>query len=224
MTDWIELDTAHGPVRAWHAAAEGAATGRTAVVLVQEIFGVNAHVRDVAARIAAAGHDVVAPSLCDPVEPGVELTYDEAGVAQGRALVGALGFDRAVSIVDAAAQRMAGSGRPVAVVGFCWGGTVALLANTRLGLPAVNYYGGRSVPFLDEPLRAPMLMHFGERDPIIPAEHVALHREKMPRARIHVYQAGHGFNCDRRADFDAASAMLAWSRTLAFLSDAGTAS
>lgn len=219
MADWIQLPTAHGAVRAWHADAEAVASPRVAVVLVQEIFGVNAHVRDVAARLAAAGHEVLAPSLCDPVEPGVELDYDEAGVARGRELVAALGFERAVDIVHAAAAWLGAANRGVAVMGFCWGGTVALLSNTRHALPAVSYYGGRSLPFLGEPLRAPMLMHFGERDPIIPADHVALHRERLAGARMHVYAAGHGFNCDRRVDFDARAAMLAWSRSLAFLAD-----
>lgn len=215
MGEWIELDTPHGSVRAWQAAAEATVRPRAAIVLVQEIFGVNAHIRDVASRLAAAGHDVIAPSLCDPVERGVELDYDEAGIARGRGLVAALGFDRAVDIVRAAAERIGAR----AVVGFCWGGTVALLSNARLGLAAVDYYGGRSLPFLDEPLRAPLLAHFGERDPIIPPEHVAAHRDRLPGARIHVYPAGHGFNCDRRADFDSSSALLAWSRSLAFLSD-----
>lgn len=219
MADWIDVTTPHGAVRAWHVDAEAVASPRAGVVLVQEIFGVNAHVRDVATRLAAAGHEVLAPSLCDPVEPGIELDYDEAGVARGRELVAALGFDRAIDIVHAAAIHLGAPARPVAVVGFCWGGTVALLANMRHALPAVSYYGGRSVPFLEDPLRAPMLMHFGERDPIIPPGHVALHREKLAGARMHVYAAGHGFNCDRRADFDPGVAMLAWSRTLAFLSD-----
>jgi carboxymethylenebutenolidase len=219
MTGWFELATPHGPVRTWNAPAEPTSTQRPAVVLVQEIFGVNEHIRQVAERFAAAGHDVVAPSVCDPVEAAVELDYDDAGIARGRQLVAALGFDRAVDIVSAAAKRLGVDRRPVAVVGFCWGGTIALLANTRLGCPAVSYYGGRSVPFLDERLRAPMLLHFGERDPIIPPEHVALHRDKLAGARIHVYDAGHGFNCDRRGDFQPHSAALAFARSLAFLAD-----
>jgi carboxymethylenebutenolidase len=219
MPDWIRLSTPHGDVRAWHHPAEPAGRPRCAVVLVQEIFGVNAHIRDVAARLAAAGHAVLAPSLCDPVEAGIELDYDEAGIARGRQLVAELGFDRAVDIVEASATHLGPTERPVAVMGFCWGGTVALLANTRGARPAVSYYGGRSVPFLDEPLRAPMLLHFGDRDPIIPPDHVELHRSSLPAARLHVYPAGHGFNCDRRADFDPHSAMLAWSRSLAFLAD-----
>lgn len=217
MGEWVELATPHGAVRAWHEGAEGPTPRHAGVVLVQEIFGVNAHIRDVAGRLAAAGHEVIAASVCDPVARGIELDYDEAGVARGRELVAALGFERAVDIVGAAAGLLPQEGGGVCVVGFCWGGTVALLSNTRLGLPAVSYYGGRSLPFLDEPLLAPMLLHFGERDPIIPPEHVARHREKLAGAKMHVYPAGHGFNCDRRADFDAPAAMLAWSRTLAFI-------
>lgn len=219
MSQWIDLPTPHGRVRAWHALPEAGLPARPGVVLVQEIFGVNPHIRDVAARLAAAGHEVLAPSLGDPVEPGVELGYDDAGILRGRSIVAALGFERAVDIVAAGARWLEYPQRAVAAVGFCWGGTVALLANTRLGLPAVSYYGGRSVAFLDEPLRAPMLLHFGETDPIIPPDDVALHRRKLPRARFHTYAAGHGFNCDRRGDFAAHAALLAWSRTLAFLAD-----
>lgn len=220
MADWTVLDTPHGPVRTWHCRPPGAAPGTGGVVLVQEIFGVNAHIRDVATRLATAGFEVLAPSVCDPVEAGVELDYDEAGVARGRELVTGLGFERAVDIVEVAARRLREEQPAVAAMGFCWGGTVALLANTRLGLPAVGYYGGRSLPFLDQPLRAPLLLHFGARDPIIPPEHVAEHRRKLPEAVIHVYDAGHGFNCDRRGDFDADASALAWERSLRFLREA----
>jgi carboxymethylenebutenolidase len=126
-----------------------------------------------------------------------------------------LGFERALEDVAAAAEAIRHCGR-IGVVGFCWGGTVAFLAATRLGLPAVSYYGGRTVPFLKEKPRAPLLMHFGERDPIIPPEDVAKHRAALPSAEMHIYPAGHGFNCDERADFDQASSDLAWQRTLAF--------
>lgn len=213
--DWIAQDTPHGAVRAWQAAASGPAT--MAVVVVQEIFGVNAHVRHVVARLAEEGFDAVAPALFDPIEPGVELGYDAAGVEHGRALAAGIGFDRAIGIVGATTATLRTRAAKVAVVGFCWGGTVALLSNTRLGLPCVDYYGGRSMPFLHEPLRAPALLHFGSRDPLIPGADVQAHRDAHPCASIHVYDAGHGFNCDARADFDADAASLAWSRTLAFL-------
>lgn len=227
MGQQIELDVPDiGPVGGWLARPEGAPRG--ALVVVQEIFGVNAHIRAVTGRYADDGFLALAPAFFDPVERGVELGYGEAGFARGRELVGALGFDNALGIVDAAAEFLraslpgarerppAGPQRPrVGVVGFCWGGTVALLANTRLGLPAVSYYGARNVKFLDEPLRAPMMFHFGERDDSIPARDVALHREKHPDAPIHVYPAGHAFNrdVDPRA-WEPASAGLAHRRTL----------
>lgn len=215
MGDWIEIDGRHGPVRGWHAAPDGGAAG--GLVLIQEIFGVNGHIRDVAERFAREGFEVIAPSLFDPIERGVELGYDDAGIARGRELAAAIGMERAVDMVDAAAKRLRAPGRHVGAAGFCWGGSVALLANTRLGLPAVSYYGARSVPFLDEPLRAPMLLHFGEHDASIPAEQVDLHRRKLPTAEIHVYDAGHGFNCDRRPDYQPDAAAQAWTRSVDFL-------
>ena len=217
MSQWIPLSTPEGPVRAWLARPDGPPLG--AVVVVQEIFGVNAHIRAVADRFAAAGFTAMAPSLFDPVQPDVELHYDGEGVGRGRDYAASLGFERALRIVSAASRWLHESGHRVAAVGFCWGGTVAMLANTRLHLPSVTYYGGRSVPFLGEPARAPMLFHFGEHDPLIPPEDVQKHRLHHPEAAIHVYPAGHGFNCDQRADYDQDSAALAWERTLAFLEE-----
>lgn len=219
MATWIDIDSEAGPVRGWRADPAGPSKG--AVVVVQEIFGVNAHIRDVVGRLADAGFVALAPALTDVIERGVELGYDEAGIARGRDLVARLGFDRAVTLVDGTATLLQEEGLRTAAVGFCWGGSVALLANTRLGLPAVSYYGGRSVPFLGEPLRAPMLFHFGAHDPIIPPTDVQAHRDAHPQAKIHVYEdAGHGFNCDRRTDYHAASAARAWTRTVDFFEDA----
>ena len=221
MARRIALDTPYGRIGGWR--ADPPIPPHGALVVVQEIFGVNAHIRSVAERFAAHGFVALAPALFDLVEPHVELAYDEAGVTRGRDLAAAVGFDRAVACVDAAARELAtttDSGK-VGVVGYCWGGTVALLANARLGLPAVDYYGGRSAPFLGvEHPTAPLLCHFGERDPLIPPEHVALHREHLPGALIEVWPAGHGFNCEQRADYHEASAQAALQRTLAFLTRA----
>lgn len=217
MSHWIDIDTAYGPIRGWRADPSGPSRG--AVVVIQEIFGVNAHIRSVTERFAAAGFEALAPALFDPVERGVELGYDEVGVAKGRELVAALGFERAAFLVGVAAKVFEKEGLRTGAAGFCWGGSIAFLCNTRLGLPAVSYYGARSVPFLDEPLRAPMLFHFGEHDASIPPQAIAAHREKQPGASIHSYPAGHGFNCDQRADFDPASAALAWQRTTDFLAE-----
>ncbi|WP_342315220.1 dienelactone hydrolase family protein [Lysobacter sp. FW306-1B-D06B] len=219
MAHWIDLETLDGPVRAWRADPAGPSHG--AVIVLQEIFGANAHIRAVAERFAAAGFVALAPALYDPVAPGIELGYDEAGTQRGVALRNELGFDRAVDIVSAAAESLGEEGLRVGAVGFCWGGSVAFLANARLGLPAVSYYGARTLPFLDEPLRAPMMFHFGQADTSIPADAVEQHRHKQPRATIHVYAgAGHAFNREVDNDvYDPAAAETAWRRTIEFLEE-----
>lgn len=214
----IDLDTPYGSVGAWRADPTG--PSHMAVVVLQEIFGLNAHIRALAERFAAAGFVALAPALFDPVERDIELEYSQADAQRGADLRSRLGFDRAVDVVAAAATTLQAEGLRVGVVGFCWGGSVAFLANTRLGLPAVSYYGARSVPFLDEPARAPMMFHFGERDASIPADDIAKHREKQPRARIHTYPADHAFNRDVDSHaYEPASAALAWERTIDFLGE-----
>ncbi|MBS0581584.1 MAG: dienelactone hydrolase family protein [Proteobacteria bacterium] len=206
--------------------ARPAGTPRGGLVVAQEIFGVNAHIRGVADRFAAHGYVAIAPAFFDHVEHRVELDYDQAGFARARELVAATPFERVMEDVASAASSIASSGR-IGVVGYCWGGTVAMLAAIRLGLPAVSYYGARNVNFLHEPLRAPAIFHFGERDKSIPPEAVARHRaelhfaEEVPPAQreleIYTYPADHAFNRDATASsYDAASATLALERTLAF--------
>lgn len=217
MGRWINLQTPRGTVRVWHTAPE--TTPHGAVIVVQEIFGANAHIRDVAERLAHAGYVALAPAMFDLVEPDVELTYDDAGMARGRALAADLGFEAAIDIIRAAKRWLAEAGHPCAIMGFCWGGSVALLGNTRLGLPGVAYYGARNLPFLHEALQAPMLFHFGADDPLIPAEDIERHRKAYPEAGIHVYEgAGHAFNRDVDSHHHhPAAATLAWQRTLDFL-------
>ena len=192
-----------------------AGTPRGGVVVVQEIFGVNAHIRAVTDRFAEAGYTAIAPCFFDHVESGVGLGYDEAGLARGRTLVAEVGIELAVDDVASAAESIASAGR-IGVVGFCWGGTVALRAAQRLGLPAVSYYGARNPSYLDEVPRAPVLFHFGENDSSIPPETVQLHREKLPQMDVHTYPTGHAFNRDGGPQYDEVSAKLAWQRTLAF--------
>lgn len=216
MSQWITLDTAHGPVRAWQALPAGPA--RAGLVVIQEIFGANAHIRHVADQYAADGYAVLAPAFFDPLEPGLELDYDTAGTERGKALVAELGVDRAVDIVEAAAHALAGHGK-VGTVGYCWGGTIALLAAQRLGLPSASYYGARNVPFLDSPFKAPAIFHFGVQDPSIPPAAVAAHREKQPSMQVYVYLAGHAFNREAGTHYHAPSAALARERTLAFFSE-----
>lgn len=217
MSEWISLETPGGRIRGWR--ADPAIRPRGALVVVQEIFGVNGHIRDVCAVFAAHGYVALAPAFFDHFQHDVQLQYTAEGVQHGKSLVNQLGFDRALQDVRSAASFLDGYGG-VGVVGYCWGGTLAYLANTRLSLPAVSYYGSRSVPFLSEPLEAPMLFHFGESDASIPAADIDSHREHHPDADIHVYPAGHGFNCNQRADYDQTSATLALEQTLNFFSRA----
>jgi carboxymethylenebutenolidase len=213
MSQWINLHTARGPVQAWRAEPAGAPRG--GLVVVQEIFGVNAHIRSVADRFAAAGYVAIAPAFFDLVEAGVELEYDPADFQRGRELVTEVGIDGALAVVDAAAKALESAGK-VGVVGYCWGGTVAFVSALRLGLPASSYYGARNVAFLDEPANAPVIFHFGEKDANIGPEIVQKHRGKYGDA-VYTYPADHAFNrdADPRA-YDEASAKLALQRTLDF--------
>lgn len=218
MGQWQTLFTPCGTVQAWLAEPVGSSHG--AVVVVQEIFGVTQHVRNACERLAEAGFTALAPAYLDLIEPDIDLPCDRAGANRGVALVNKLGLDCAVDVTEEATRLLREKGLDVGVVGFCWGGTVAYLANTRLGLPAVSYYGARNLPFLDEPAGAPLMFHFGGRDPHIPPEAVAAHRLKQPQAQTFVYdRAGHAFNRDPDPPFDPAAAALAWQRTLAFFTE-----
>lgn len=214
MGQWTHLDTPHGRIAAWRADPPG--TPRGALVVVQEIFGVNTHIRSVAEGFAREGYAVLAPAYFDVVEPGVELGYDAVGIERGRALRDAVGLERATDITRAAADARAVGHRRVGTVGYCWGGTIALLAALRLGLPSVSYYGARNLPFLDEAPRAPVMFHFGAQDASIPPDMVQAHRDRLPQMDVFTYPAGHGFNCDLRADYEPSSARLARERTLDF--------
>lgn len=213
----ITLDTVHGQISAWRAESPEGQPILGGLVLVQEIFGVNAHIRGVAKRFANAGLVVIAPAVMDFVRAGVELDYNAEGIAVGREIMAEVGFDRCVAACAAASDVLRQQGLLTAVVGFCIGGTVALLCCTRLGLPAVSYYGGRSMAFRYERPQAPLLMHFGRHDPLIPADHVEAQRLAFPTAQIEIHDAGHGFNCEQRADYKAAAAEAAFAQTLQFL-------
>ncbi len=195
--------------------AEPAGKPRGGIVVVQEIFGVNAHIRSVADGYAAAGYLAIAPAVFDSVEPHVELGYDAAGRDKGLSLVSALGFERALASVQAAARAAAVAGK-VGVVGFCWGGSIAYLAAIRDALPAVSYYGGRNVQLVDQKAQGPLQFHYGLRDAHISEADREAVRAANPTAEFYVYDADHGFNCDVRPSFDAPSAQLARERALAF--------
>jgi carboxymethylenebutenolidase len=214
MGQSIHLPTAGTQcIGAYLARPEGKPRG--GIVVIQEIFGVNAHMRRVVDGFAASGYTAIAPAFFDHLETGVELGYDEEGYARGKQLTGELGLDRALEDVASAAEAIASAGK-IGTVGYCWGGTVALLAALRLGLPSVSYYGARNLPFLHETPKAPVMFHFGEKDQHITPEMVQKHRDALPRMEVFTYPADHGFNRDVGAQYDEASATLARERTLAF--------
>lgn len=215
MNDWIDLYARDGHcLRAFVARPEEPPIG--AVIVIQEVFGVNRHIRWVAEQYAANGFLAIAPCLFDRVGGNVELEYDQAGIDVGRQRVAELGFDAALLDIEACVQYGRQFGQ-VGAVGFCWGGTLAWLCATRLALPSISYYGARTRPYLDETVRAPLLMHFGRHDPLIPADFYAELAAKQPSVPVFFYEASHGFNCNERADFHAESAALAWRRSLRFL-------
>lgn len=203
-------------IGAYLAKAEGKPKG--GIVVIQEIYGVTPHIRSVADRLAAAGYTAVAPAFFDHLESDVALAYDKAGTERGKALVQELGMQRPMEDVASAAEAIASAGK-IGTIGFCWGGTVALLAAQRLGMPSVSYYGARNTGYTDEPLQAPVMFHFGENDRSISAEAVARHREQWPDMEVFTYPgAGHAFNRDVEGDphYHEASAKLAWQRSLDF--------
>lgn len=211
----ITLDTAAHRIGAYLAKPNGRPKG--GIVVVQEIFGVTSHIRDVTDRFARASYTAVAPAFFDFVEPGVELAYDNSGIQRGKRLATEVGLDRAVEAVAGSVAAIKSSGQ-TGVVGFCWGGTVALLSAQRLALPAVSYYGARNTGFLDQPLKAPVIFHFGATDRSITAEAREQHRQAWPDAPVYEYpHCGHAFNRDvDKNAYNEAAAKLAWERTLTF--------
>ncbi|MEA2833047.1 MAG: carboxymethylenebutenolidase [Methylobacteriaceae bacterium] len=190
------------------------------MVVLQEIFGVNHHIRAVADRYAAAGYLAIAPALFDRVEPGVELGYGEADRPRAMDIRGKTKLEETLADIEAAVA-LAAAGGSVGVVGYCWGGTLAWAAATRLSgiSAAVGYYGGGIAGMLNEQPRAPVMLHFGERDKHIPLSDVEKIRAAHPEIPVFVYPADHGFNCDERESYDAASAKEAQARTFAFFAE-----
>lgn len=219
MTDFISLKTADNATIAAYV-AKPAGTPKGAVVVCQEIFGVNNHIRNVTQRFAAEGYLAIAPALFDRVEKNVELGYDQAGMQAGIALMKQASIDTALVDIAAAAAHVKPAGK-AAIVGFCWGGTLAWAAACRTDLfsAAVAYYGGGIGNLLDEQPRCPVIAHFGNQDQSIPMETVEKFKAAHPTVPVHVYDAGHGFNCDERGSYNAAAADLARGRTLAFLKE-----
>ncbi len=214
----IELTAADGH-RLGAYLARPAGAPKAGLVVVQEIFGINRHIRAVTEGFAADGYLAIAPALFDRREHGLELGYEGEDVARGRELKAATSWEEAAQDVAAAIAAVAEAGQ-VGVVGYCWGGSIAWLAACRLPVAAaVGYYGGQVRELSGETPRCPVLLHFGEQDAAIPLEDVDEVRRLHPEVPIHLYPAGHGFNCDLRGSYHAESAALARERSLAFLAE-----
>lgn len=211
--DGFELD-------AYHVEQQDARQG--GLVLIQEIFGVTEPIRELSDGFADAGYEVIAPSFYDRVESGFAAGYDAESVAKGVKYSGAAPWDQVAGDIQAAVSALK---PPVNVTGFCWGGTATWLAACRCtGVAAASSFYGRRIPeLLSETPRCPTILHFGKTDASIPPDVVEKIREAHPDLPVYLYDAGHGFVSDRRADYDKDSARLARLRTLQLFQQASGA-
>jgi carboxymethylenebutenolidase len=216
MAEWIKLKAKDGHTfNAYKAMPSGRPRG--ALVVIQEIFGVNENMRNYCDRFAAEGYVALSPALFDRDKPGIELGYTPETVAEGREIRARIGWDGPIMDVGAAVDAVRGVGT-VGVTGYCWGGSLAWVAACRFKPAcAVGYYGGQITQFVDETPSCPVMLHFGEVDKNIPLSDVEAIRAKHPDVPIHIYKgAGHGFDCEARGDFHPASSKLARERSAAF--------
>ena len=229
MGENIRLTAADGfELGAYRARPEAAPRG--GVVVVQEIFGVNLHIRSVCDGYAEAGYLAVAPALYDRIEPDAQLGYTSDDVTRGREIRAKCDMANVIAAAESAAEGGPGGGPgggagggpgggKVGIVGYCWGGQIVYLAACRLGGKLTcgsGYYGGGIVPFLGEAPAIPLMLHFGTEDASVPLSDAEQIGKAHPEVTIHLYQgAGHGFNCELRAQYHAEAAALALERTLA---------
>jgi carboxymethylenebutenolidase len=217
MGKMIELTASDGhKLAAYRADPKGKPRG--AIVVIQEIFGVNSHIKSVADGFAADGYVAIAPAMFDRAQKDVDLGYTPEDVAKGRDIRGKITNDMALKDAEAAVKA-AGSAGKVGIVGYCWGGLIAWLAAAKIsGLSAaVPYYGGVILDNAELQPKVPLMGHFGDKDAHIPVDGVKKLAEKLkPKHQIFVYEADHGFNCDHRGSYNAPAAKQARQRTLEF--------
>ena len=216
MGEVVELEAADGHVLSAYTA--GRSDAAAAIVIVQEVFGVNAHIRSVVETYAVMGYLTIAPAMFDRAERGIDLDYTPEGLQAGLAVRAQVDWATTTLDIAAAVDRV-GRSRPTAVVGYCFGGGVAWLAANHVPIQAaVCYYGGQIHDFIDVAPQCPTMLHFGELDPMIPLDHVAAIAAAHPDVEVHVYDgADHGFNCDIRDSYHPVAAALAQQRTTEFL-------
>jgi carboxymethylenebutenolidase len=199
--------------------ADPAGKPKAAIVVIQEIFGVNHHIRSVCDRLANEGYVAIAPSIFDRTQPDFQCGYSPDEIATARKFIANPDWAAMLRDTEAAIDAVKDIG-PVGIIGFCLGGSIAYAAATKLsGLSAaVGYYGGAVVRFADDKPTVPTQLHFGEKDSGIPLTDVETIKAKRPDVEVHIYPgAQHGFHCDERASYDKPSADIAWPCSLAFL-------
>jgi len=216
MGKMIELTASDGHKFAAYR-ADPAGKARGAIVVIQEIFGVNSHIKSVTDGYAADGYLALAPAMFDRAQRNYDTGYSQPEIQAGVAVMQKLNWDQTLLDVGAAINAVKSAGK-IGIVGYCWGGTVAWVAAARLpGLAcSAPYYGGAIPNFISEQPKCPVMFHFGEQDHSITLEQAKKVAAAHPEATAHFYPAGHGFNCDQRGSYDAPSAKLARSRTLEF--------
>lgn len=216
MGKMIELTASDGHKLAAYR-AEPTGKPRGGIVVIQEIFGVNSHVKSVADGFAEDGYVAIAPAMFDRVQRNFDVGYTPEDIAKGRELRPKITVDMAMKDAQAAVNEAKKAGK-VGIVGYCWGGFVAWMASAKVsGLAcAVPYYGGGILDNADIEPKVPVMGHFGEKDSMIPADGVRKLAEKHKKQQIFIYPADHGFNCDQRGSYHAPSATQARERTLEF--------
>ena len=225
MGDWLRLRTGDGKqISAYQARPQGEIKG--GLVVIQEIFGVNAHIRSIVDGFARDGYVAISPALFDRIEPGVELRYEGEDMQKAVGFYQKLRPETAILDVAAGFEQLKGEGAGTAVIGYCYGGFMAWVTATRgPGICmdpkcAIGYYAGGVGSVAEEQPSCPVLLHFGAKDTHIGPEQIAAVREAHPDVQIYVYEgAEHGFNCDARTTYNPDAAALARQRTLAFLDE-----
>jgi carboxymethylenebutenolidase len=210
----ITLTTSDGfKLGAYRAEPQGKAKG--GIVVIQEIFGVNHHIRVVTDRFAALGYAAVAPQVFDRIQPNFESGYTPDEIAHARTFIPKIDWGKMLLDTQAAIDNVKPAGK-VGIVGFCMGGSIAFMAAAKLsGLSAaVGYYGGTIAKNADEKPKVPTMLHFGDQDQSIPMSDVEIVKQKRPDCEIYVYNAGHGFSCDERGSYNEAAHKAAWDRTV----------
>lgn len=213
-TEWLDITASDGKtIKMYIAIPDGKVKG--AIVVLQEIFGVNAHIRSVCERYAAEGYVAAAPAIFDRLSPGYERGYEPDDVQAGIAMMKDFDRDAVMLDIGAAVDAVKQYGK-VGIVGYCLGGSLAYRAAiTRDDLAAAScYYGGMVPDMADHAPKCPTIVHFGETDHSIPIEKAEIVKQKRSDVPVYIYPAGHGFSCDARSAYEPVSAKLAWERTL----------